>query len=166
MYSQAAWDGYLLCITILTFDFVINPSFLLKRITSFVSIREAINVHTLRPAMNRDQGYHLTPIYGKILQPHQKKAGNNSKRHWWWDPDAAQFSKHCSWGGLFLWNKKFTLFFFKVLCLNILHRDGKVCDIASTFTQYYSYVTTLYTVKVSNGHEILKFHSTPINFSP
>ena len=41
----------------------------------------------------------------------------------------------------------------------------QVCDIASTFTQYYSYVTTLYTVKVSNGHEILKFHSTPINFS-
>ena len=125
MYSQAAWDGYLLCITILTFDFVINPSFLLKRITSFVSIREAINVHTLRPAMNRDQGYHLTPIYGKILQPHQNKAGNNSKRHWWWDPDAAQFSKHCSWGGLFLWNKKVTFFFFKVLCLNILDRDGR-----------------------------------------
>ena len=127
MYSQAAWDWYLLCITILTFDFVINPSFLLKRDHIFCLDSRGHKHSYLATGNESWSGLPPSPhlIYETILQPHQNKAGNNSKRHWWWDPDAAQFSKHCWWGGLFLWNKKFTLFFFKVLCLNILHRDGR-----------------------------------------
>ena len=32
----------------------------------FWKIREAISIHVRRPAMNRDQGYNLPPIYGTI----------------------------------------------------------------------------------------------------
>ena len=44
-------------------------------------IREAINIHVRRQAMNRDQGYNLPPIYGTILQPHQNEAAAINSKH-------------------------------------------------------------------------------------
>ena len=41
-------------------------------------IVKAINIHSRRPAMNRDQGSYLPPLYGSILK---REAANNSKRH-------------------------------------------------------------------------------------
>ena len=36
-------------------------------------ILEAINIHTRRSAMSRDQGYHLPPTDGTIFQPHKNE---------------------------------------------------------------------------------------------
>ena len=44
-------------------------------------IREAINIHARRPAMNRGQGYNLSPIYETILQPHQNEAPAINSKH-------------------------------------------------------------------------------------
>ena len=41
---------------------------------------EAINIHSRRLAINRDQGSYLPPLYGSILK---SEAVNNRKRLWW-----------------------------------------------------------------------------------
>ena len=46
-------------------------------------IREAINIYLWRLAMNHDQDYNLPPIYGTILQLHNKAAAINSKHSNW-----------------------------------------------------------------------------------
>ena len=57
------------------------------RVKSFAELLEPIQIPVMSDdvfcylQMNHDRGYNLSPIYGTILQPHQNKAANNSKRH-------------------------------------------------------------------------------------
>ena len=63
------------CVDEISVEIILQESHLM----SLRKIRDAIDIHNLQPEMNRDQRYFK--YNGTILQPHQNKGANNSKRH-------------------------------------------------------------------------------------
>ena len=79
------------------------------------NILEAINIHVRRPAMNRDQGYNLPPIYGTILQPHQNDAAAINSKHSHWRRSLDELRKLCLNFQTVFWRKRI------FICLNDPH---------------------------------------------